>query len=215
MKESYKILVTHLSFQFALRGILQIADVTCCVNQNVLFFLYLCAELNLAYLSHSMHCHNMAVKRLLVEQYFATFLTFSIFVITVFFLHVSVKVTVRLVSSSTYWAKERPFSLPCIFHNIIENFFRHIFIILFFLLWKIVEINFNDFNLGLSKISTWIRYHTVKTFNIKVMESYLVEPKHEVPRLVHAPSVCLFLCVIAKHTLPKSARKCKKNKNKK
>ena len=104
MKESYKILVTHLSFQFALRGILQIADVTCCVNQNVLFFLYLCAELNLAYLAHSMHCHNMAVKRLLVEQYFATFLTFSIFVITVFFLHVSVKVTVRLVSSSTYWA---------------------------------------------------------------------------------------------------------------
>ena len=39
---------------------------------------------------------------MLVEQYFATFLTFSIFVITVFFLHVSVKVTVRLVSSSTY-----------------------------------------------------------------------------------------------------------------
>ena len=75
-----------------------------------------------------------------------------------------------------------------------RDFFRQIFIILFLLLWKIVEINFNDFNLGLSKLSMWIRYHNIKTFNIKVMESYLVESKHEGPGLVHAPSVCMFLC---------------------
>ena len=71
----------HVTFQFTFTWKSYFTDVTCSVHLDMLLFLHLCIKFYVTSFTFFMHCNDMLLKTLFVEQDLSTLQTFSSLVV--------------------------------------------------------------------------------------------------------------------------------------